>query len=175
MIARPSSWPCRAVCAKRCARKLRRHKDGQSCRFLRPLPRHGSRPPACAVRRTMSRDAAVHTSAQSRQTRMHWRMSIRSATHASAQDVQNREHSIACRAALAKFLVQGAAHIRVQRNHFFKRHGGFFDPRYGRRRLSFAARGRPSRPACGRALYYGSCGLRDIHCPLAACFACSAL
>ena len=44
---------------------------------------------------TMRREAAAHTSAQSRQTRMHWRMSIFSATHASAQDVQNREQSMA--------------------------------------------------------------------------------
>lgn len=54
-----------------------------------------------SVRRTANLAVAPHTSAQSKQVRIHLRMSICSAMQASAHEVQNREQSIAWRAAVA--------------------------------------------------------------------------
>src|SRR3954468_681202 len=53
------------------------------------------------VRRTAMRAVAVHTSAQSMHTRIHWRISISSAEQASAQAVQMMAQYMACLAASA--------------------------------------------------------------------------
>ena len=53
------------------------------------------------VKRTPIRDTAVQMSAQSRQARMHRRMSISSAEQASAQEVQITAQYMACLAASA--------------------------------------------------------------------------
>gem|GEM_PF-2338145 len=75
----------------------------------------------CPVRRTARRPVTVQMSAQSRQDRMHCRMSIFSATQASAQDVHISAQNIAWRAALASSSLKSSP-TSVKCDHGVKRH-----------------------------------------------------